>query len=195
MGPDIIIPVVVLAIIVPLGILWAKKNFKDGAQRGFDDDSSFVSPSDRLTSSSLRELESPPWRVVYEVAQDKLGGITHVLIGPPGIFAVKTSMDPLPEPTPEATPAAIGRAAIERGGVDDALGRCNMASDELVVVHWGVNDGGPASVDVMYGVTAVDGRRVSEWAASRPETRLSSAQVDLAWSTVLTGIGRPDPLA
>lgn len=195
MGPDIIIPVVVLAILVPVGIVWAKKSFKDGAQRGIDDDAGFVAPSDRLTSNALRELESPPWRVVYEVAHDKLAGITHVVIGPAGVFAVKTSMDSLPEPATDPTPAEVGKAAIARGGVDDALGRCGMSSDELLVVHWGVNEGGPASVQVMHGVTAVDGRRVTEWAAALSNGRLSTAQVDLAWSTVLTSIGRPDPLA
>ncbi|NNE12396.1 MAG: hypothetical protein HKN41_09160 [Ilumatobacter sp.] len=195
MGPDIIIPVVVLAIIVPIGILWAKKSFKDGAQRGIDDDTGFVAPSDRLTSNALRDLESPPWRVVYEIAHDKLSGITHVLIGPAGVYAVTTSMDPLPEPIAEPTPAEIGQAAIARGGVDDALGRCGMSSDHLLVVHWGVTDGGPSSVDVMHGVIAVDGRQITNWAAELQNDHLTTAQVDLAWSTVLTSIGRPDPLA
>lgn len=195
MGPEIIIPVVVLAIIVPIGIIWAKRKLKDGARLGIDDDTGFVAPSDRLTSNALRTLQSPPWRVVYEVAHDRLGGITHVLIGPAGVFAVRTSMEPLPSSPDEATPAKIGQAAIARGGVDDALRRCGMSSDELLVVHWGMTDGGPASIQVMPGVTAVDGRRITSWAAERPSERLTTSQVDLAWSSVLTAIGRPDPLA
>ena len=72
-----------------------------------------------------------------------------------------------------------------------------MTSDRLVTVHWGANEGAaPVSVEVLPGVTAVDGRRVRDWAdsaaAGRDGPPLSPAQVDLAWQTVVTAIGRPD---
>ncbi len=194
MGLDIIIPLVVVAAVVPGAIMWAKKTFKDNIGRDHHD--AFVPPSDRLTSNALRELESPPWRVVYEVAHDKLGGIGHVVIGPAGVFALRTTMDPLPHtPTTDADAAAIARAAIARGGVDDALRRCAMSSDRLVMVHWGVNDSAEIKVDLMPGVTAVDGRSLAGWAATAGAEALTPAQVDLAWQTVVTSIGRPDPLA
>ena len=193
MGLDIIIPVVLIAVIVPTGFVWAKRTFKDGA--GSDLDDAVVTPSDRLTSNALRALECPPWRVVYEVASNKLGGIGHVLIGPPGTFAIQTSMEPLPHPPDtDPEPAAIGRAAIARGELDDALRRCAMSSDRLVVVHWGVNDSERLDIEPVPGVVAVDGRRFAEWAGSLPGDALSAAQVDLAWQTVTTAIGRPDPL-
>jgi hypothetical protein len=112
------------------------------------------------------------------------------------VFAVQTSMDPLPEgAVPEPDPHALARAAIMRGDLDDALRRCAMRSDGLVEVHWGApRHGATSSIAVIPGVTAVDGRRLGEWAASLPET-LTSSQVDLAWQTVTTVIGRPDPLA
>jgi len=193
MGLDIIIPVVLVAILAPTGFVWAKRNFKDNAGRV---DDVFVAPSDRLTSTALRELESPPWRVVYEVAHDKLNGIGHVVIGPPGVFALRTTMEPLPhEPTTDADAKTIAEAAIARGGVDDALRRCAMSSERLVMVHWGVNDSAEITVDLMPGVTAVDGRAITTWAAGAGPETLTQSQVDLAWQTVVTAIGRPDPLA
>lgn len=194
MGLDIIIPVIVVAVLVPTAFIWAKKNLKDGAALDISDD--VVPPSDRLTSNALRELSSPPWHVVYEIAPDKLGGVGHVLIGPPGVFAMRTTMDSLPaEPIPEAAASAIAEAAITRGGVDDALRRCSMSSDQLVIVHWGINETGETDVGLMPGVIGVDGRALATWAAKAGAEVLSPAQVDLAWQTIVTSIGRPDPLA
>lgn len=192
MGPEIIIPLIVLAIVVPVGFTWAKRTFKEGAgSRGAE----VVAPGGRLTSSALRDLPSPPWRVVYEIADDKLGGVEHVAIGPPGAFAIETSMAPLPEPPKGAPDAhAVALAAITRGELDDVLNRCAMSSAGLVRVHWGADDTARVSVDVLPGATAVAGRSLADWAAGLP-TELTPAQIDLAWQTVTTAIGRPDPLA
>ncbi|MCB0965627.1 MAG: hypothetical protein KDB37_02230 [Ilumatobacter sp.] len=192
MGPGIIIPVVILAVVVPLGLTWAKKAFKDAPDR----DTELASPTGRLTGGALRELPSPPWRVVYEIAEDKLGSTEHVLIGPAGIFAVRTSMSAMPTPSGDAPdPADVARGAIVRGPLDDALRRCAMESDRLLEVHWAPPvDGAPVSVEFLPGITAIDGRRLGEWASTQPE-RLTPAQIDLAWQTVTTAIGRPDPLA
>jgi len=104
-------------------------------------------------------------------------------------------MDPLPGPTsgdPDAR--AIGEAAVARAELDDALRRCAMSSDRLVTVHWGANEGSEIAVDLLPGHTAVDGRSLTTWAAGTGPETLSSAQVDLAWQSVVTAIGRPDPL-
>ncbi len=191
MTPGIVIPIILLLIVVSVGFRWAR-GLKSGASAPVE---AAPPPSARLTSNALRSLPTPPWRVVYEIAADKLGGIEHVLIGPPGIYAMQTSMDPLPQPS-EPDPRAIGRAAIVRGPLDDALRRCAMSSAALVTVHWGIDqDGsrGPA-LEVVPGALAVDGRRIDRWTESMPAA-LTPAQVDLAWQTVLTSIGRPDPLA
>ncbi len=196
MGPGIIIPLLALTILVPVVFMWATKQFKNVGQSGHDDPIS--APSARLTSKVLRELTAPPWRVVYEIAEDKLGGVEHVVIGPPGIFAVETSMEPLPPP-PSGEPDAheVARAAIARGDLDDVLRHCAMSSDRLVRVHWGQreHDDHAVAVELLPGATAVDGRSLTGWAGSLRETALTPDQVDLAWRTVLTGIGRPDPLA
>ena len=193
MGADIYIPVLLLAIAVPVVSFWAKRRFKDTS----DDDSALVvPPGDRLTSTALRRLESPPWRVVYEVAHERLNGVGHVLIGPAGVFALQTTMDPVPAaPSSEPDARAIGQAAVARGGVDDALRRCNMSSTALVDVHWGVNEGADIAVELMPGRIAIDGRSLVDWADGTRDDALSAAQVDLAWQTIVTAIGRPDPLA
>jgi hypothetical protein len=191
MGPGIIIPVVLLVVVVPAAFMWAKRRLKDAPS--IDD---VVAPSTRLTSGALRALPAPPWRIVPEIADGRLGGVEHVAIGPPGVFAVQTSMSPLPDGSDEVNdPAEIARAAIARGPLDDVLRRCAMSSDRLLIVHWGPSvEGAPASVETMPGVTAADGRTLETWAAAQPD-RLTTAQVDLAWQTVTTAIGRPDPLS
>ena len=194
MTPGILIPVILIAVVVPLAFSWLK-TLKTGAA-GSGDDAPLVMPSARLTSNGLRELESPPWRVVYEVDPDKLGDVEHVLIGPAGIFAMNTSMEPLPQHlTGEPNPKDVATAAIARGELDDALARCAMSSDRLVAVHWGAADEeGGQSIDLFAGHTAVHGRALGTWTDTLPTNVLTSAQVDLAWQTVLTSIGRPDPL-
>lgn len=191
MGPGIVIPVVVIAIVVPIVLLWAKRRFTTGTGEG----DVIAAPGARITSNALRSLPSPPWRVVYEVSDHKLGGIEHVLIGPPGVFAVRTSMEPLPPP-PEREPTAqeLAGPAIARGELDDALRRCGLSSDRLLVVHWGKQEHAAASVEPLPGEIAVDGRRLTEWASALDDQRLAASQVDLAWQTVSMAIGRPDPL-
>ena len=69
-----------------------------------------------------------------------------------------------------------------------------MDTDRILDVHWGPPvEGAPDSVELVPGLTAVDGRSIVAWATSQPE-RLTAAQIDLAWQTVTTAIGRPDPL-
>jgi hypothetical protein len=193
-GLNIIIPVVLVAVVVPVAFGWARKTFK--GEPGSKDAGVTAA---RLTSSALRALPAPPWRVVYEIAPERLTGVEHVLIGPAGVFALTTTLDAVPPPSAvgEACDmAAIARGAIARGGLDDALRRCAMSSTGLVTVHWGPTEPGtPPARSIVHGVTAVDGRRLTEWAADLPADVLSPARVDLAWQTVTTAIGRPDPLA
>lgn len=191
MGPGIVIPLILVAVVVPLAFTWAKR-LKDPPASISGEPA--TAPATRLTSNALRELPTPLWRVVYEIADNKMSGIEHVLIGPAGTFAVQTSMEPLPEqPTGKPEPHAVAAAAILRGNLDDALRRCAMSTDCLVRIHWGAGPSG--SIDVLPGLTAVDGRSLLSWAESLTEQTLTPAQVDLAWQTVLTAIGRPDPLA
>lgn len=194
MGPGIVIPVVVLVVAVPIGLLWARRRFTAAHSTGGD---VVAASGTRITSNALRGLPSPPWRVVYEIAPDKLGAIEHVLIGPSGVFAVRTSMEPLPPPLDrEPTAQELAAPAIARGELDDALRRCGLTSERLLVVHWGKRDDGQAAIAVepRPGEIAVDGRRLDEWAAGLADQRLAGSQVDLAWQTVTTAIGRPDPL-
>lgn len=151
----------------------------------------------RLTSAALRTLPSPPWRVVYEIGAERLTGAEHVLIGPAGAFAVTTTIDPLPHATDQAPdPVAIARAAMTRGGLDDALVAVRLASHGLLAVHWGgADDDSSPTVAGAHGVTHVDGRRLAAWLLSLDQHALLPSQIDLAWQAVVVGIGRPDPLA
>lgn len=195
MGPGIVVPLVALVIIVPVVLLWARRRLQSSV--GQADEDVVAAPSMRITSNALRTLPAPPWRVVHEVADHKLGGIEHVLIGPPGIYAVRTSMDPLPaEPEHEPTAQQLAAPAIARGELDDVLRRCALASDAMLEVHWGQpDDPDQVSTPLLSGLVAVDGRRLLDWTATLDDVRLTASQIDLAWQTVTTAIGRPDPLA
>jgi hypothetical protein len=120
-----------------------------------------------------------------------------VLIGPAGIFAITTSLSTMPrQSTEQPTAEPVAKGAIARGDLDDVLRRCAMESTGHVTIHWGrVDDADPVVVDIARGSVAVSGHRIDDWFDSLSTSGLSPAQVDLAWQTVVTGIGRPDPLS
>lgn len=192
-GPGIVIPVVLIAVVVPLVLLWARRKAKE-LQQG-------VEPAPvagaRVTSAALHSARPDAWRTVLEIADGTLGDLDQVIIGPPGVFAVTTSMTPMPaagsvDPTDAATTA---RVAIARGRVDDVLRPYRMESVALVTIHWDKPGERAASVETAYGAVAVDGHQLAEWWGSLDGDDLSPAQVDLAWSAVTKAVGRPDPLA
>jgi hypothetical protein len=191
-GPGIIIPIVAVAILLPAGLI-AFKRYLNSIKP--DTDSALPSGA-RLTAAALHRLPTPPWRVVHEVASDALGGIDHVLIGPAGILAITTSLSAMPARTAEPpSPETVAKGAIARGELDDVLRRCALESTGHVTVYWGRADEADAVVvEIAHGSIAVSGHRIDDWFESLPTRGLSPAQVDLAWQTVVTGIGRPDPL-
>jgi hypothetical protein len=191
-GPGIIVPIVAVVVIVVAGLIAFRRylnSIKPDAQ-------SSVPSGARLTAAALHRLPTPPWRIVYEVTHESLPGIDHVLIGPAGIFAITTSLSTMPMPSDEQPSAeTIANGAIARGDLDDVLRRCAMESTGHVTVHWGrVDDADAVVVDVAPGSIAVSGHRIDDWFDSLSTSGLSPAQTDLAWQTVVTGIGRPDPL-
>jgi hypothetical protein len=190
-GPGIIIPLVLVAVAVPAGFALFKRYL---ASMSVSDADRAVSGA-RLTSSALHRLPQPPWRVVYEIAPSALGGIDHVLIGPGGIFAVITEVAPLPTIDDAGDPVrSMAEAAVARADLDDSLRRCAMESTARLAVHWGRSNDDETCVELAHGALAVSGQRLAEWLATLPADRLTPAQVDLAWQTVVTAIGRPDPL-
>jgi hypothetical protein len=203
MSTGMIVAIVVMAVLAATGAFAVQRSRRAFKRAG--DDSPAESRTDavalaaavRLTSGALRALPTPPWRVVYEIGTERLTGAEHVVLGPPGAFAVTTSLDPLPgEPDDDPDPVALASAAMRRGGLDDALHRVRLSSAGLVVVHWGgAEPEAPPAVPGMHGVTHVDGRRLDEWAEGLVDEAFTPTQVDLGWQAVVTAIGRPDPLA
>lgn len=164
---------------------------------------SAMAPSDkpapsgvRLTAERLRTLSSPPWRVVYEIADDRLGGVDHVVIGSSGTIAVRTVLADRPVAGPrDDNPSAVARAALARGNVDELVGSVGLRCERSLVVYWGTpRPDDPAAHEVTAGEWAVEGQRLVEWLVALPPGTDTAAQIDLAWQAVTTGIGRPDPL-
>jgi hypothetical protein len=191
MSAGIIVPIVVIAVVVPAAFMGFRRYLASLSTATAERPPSGA----RLTTNALHRLPQPPWRVVHEIAPTALGGINHVLIGPGGIFAVVTEVSPLP-PVPVGDDATqiIMEAAIGRGELDDALGRCAMQSSARVSVHWGRSEPDEVWRELAPGAIGVVGQRLDDWLATLPDDVLSPTQVDLAWHTVVTAIGRPDPL-
>lgn len=150
----------------------------------------------RLTSERLQQLPSPPWRFVLEVAEDRLGGIDHVIIGPSGVIAVSTLMLDRPAGAGTPDPQQMASAAMMKSPVDELAARAGLSCDTLAKVYWGApQPEQPAALDSGLATVAVEGQRITDWLLTLPPGPLAPAQIDLAWQAILTGIGRPDPLA
>lgn len=188
----IIIPIVLLIVFLTGGLAWYKQAMKHLAP----DSTTRQVNGARLTSERLRELPTPPWRFVFEIAEDRLGGIDHVIIGTSGVIAVRTQVFDRPEVAEHPDPQLVADAALMRAEVDELAKRAGVGCDVLAKVHWGrAQPERPAAVQSMHATLAVEGQRLNEWLLTLPPGPLTSAQIDCAWQAILIGIGRPDPLA
>ncbi len=150
----------------------------------------------RLTSERLQELPTPPWRFVLEIGEDRLGGIDQVVIGPGGVIAVATVMVDRPEHVGDPDAQQVAQAAMLRAPVDELVAAVGLSCQMLAKVYWGSpRPDEPAALDAGLHTVAVEGQRLQQWLQTLPPGPLTSSQVDQAWQAVLTGIGRPDPLA
>jgi hypothetical protein len=150
----------------------------------------------RLTSERLQQLPSPPWRLVLEIGEDRLGGVDQVIIGPSGVIAVTTLMFDRPANAGTPDPQQMASAAMMRSPVDELAARAGLSCNTLAKIYWGApQPERPAVLDSGLSTVAVEGQRLTEWLHTLPPGPLTPAQIDLAWQAILTGIGRPDPLA
>ncbi|HYN34787.1 MAG TPA: hypothetical protein VES40_19340 [Ilumatobacteraceae bacterium] len=197
MTPGIVIPLVVLAVVLVGAAVWYQRSMVALKP----DDAKPVSGA-RLTAETLHRLDSPPWRVVYEIGR-ALGGVDHVIIGPPGVIAVTTIV--ADRPTAERLLAAAGEAqltaeaAIERGPADELVRAVGITCRLSARVFWGTPDPDrPAFDGIAPGNHLVEGQRLMDWLEalddSGVEPPITQAQIDLAWQAIVMGIGRPDPL-
>lgn len=189
---DILLPLILLPLLILVGLMWYRKAINrlepDAAPREIS--------GWRLTSEHLRRLPSPPWRVVYEIPADRLGDIDHVAIGPAGVIAITTVMADRPNGEVSSDPTLVAATAVGRGAVDELTERAGLRCNLLAKVFWGSpQPDQPAAREITYGSVGVVGQRLDDWLANLPDDGLSAGQIDLAWTAVLTGIGRPDPLA
>lgn len=190
-------PTVLIPFVMSVGALvgfyvWYRRKMKDMKVGG--DIRSL--PGARLTAGRLRDLATPPWRVVYEVGDKHLGTVDHVVIGTNGVLAIQTMTTDRPIGGEAVAGAQIvANAAIIRGQVAEIVSRVGSDCRTLVRVHWGTPQPAlPAGIEVVPGLIAVEGQRLVQWLVSLPPGPLQAAQIDQVWQAVTTGIGRPDPL-
>jgi hypothetical protein len=192
-----VVPVVVLAVVLVTGWLWYRRSLA-----ALRPDATKPVSGVRLTAEALHRHDRAPWRVVYEIG-GALGGVDHVLVGPPGLVAISTvaADRPRPQALLDASGEAqlVGDAAIARGPVDEIARPSGVPCRRWARVFWGAPDAQrPSHEAVVHGFEVVEGQRLGEWLdalvtdATEP---LDAGQIDRAWQAVVTGIGRPDPLA
>lgn len=198
MGPGIVIPLVLIPLLVIGAFTWYRRSM--AAMKSSD--AKPVSGA-RLTAESLHRLDSPPWRVVYEIG-GALGGVDHVVIGPPGVIAITTIVADRPDP--ERLLAAAGEAqltaeaAVERGPVDELARPSGVPCRLSGRLFWGAADTDRAPFEVVaHGNHLVEGQRLAAWLdtlddPSSEGPRLTQSEIDLAWQAIVMGIGRPDPI-
>jgi hypothetical protein len=195
--PGIVIPLVVLAVVLVGAAVWYQRSMTSLKP----DDAKPVSGV-RLTAETLHRLGSPPWRIVYEIG-GALGGVDHVIIGPPGVVAVTTIV--ADRPKPERLVAAAGEAqltaeaAIERGPADELLRPAGVTCRLSARVFWGAPDPDrPAFDEIAPGNHLVEGQRLMDWVEAlddaADEPPITQPQINMAWQAIVMGIGRPDPL-
>ncbi len=101
-----------------------------------------------------------------------------------------------PEHAGTPDPQQMASAAMMKAPVDELAARVGLSCDTLAKIYWGApQPERPAALDSGLGTVAVEGQRLFDWLQTLPPGPLTSAQIDLAWQAILTGIGRPDPLA
>ena len=192
MSFGIIVPIVLLFIFIGGGLAVYKRTMQNMAP---ESTTRHVNGA-RLTSDRLRALPTPPWRFVFEISEDKLGGVDHVIIGPSGVIAVSTQVLDRPALADHPDPHLVANAALMRGPVDDLAKRAGLSCDILAKVYWGTAPPErPAAIQSMHATLIVEGQRLNDWLLTMSPGPLTPAQIDLAWQAILTGIGRPDPLA
>jgi len=192
----IILPLVVLPLIIVGVFVWYRRSMA-----GMKPSESRPIAGLRLTAEALHRAPSPPWRVAYEVAS-ALGDVDHVIIGPPGVIVIRTVVADRPEPASlldtRSEAQLMSDAAIARGPVDELLRAADASCNRTATVFWGTpHTGRPAADEVVHGSQLVEGQRLDEWLttlAASASPPLDQARIDAIWRTIITGIGRPDPL-
>ena len=169
MSLGIVIPLVALPILIIGAYVWYRRSMA-----ALKPDEAKPVSGVRLTAETLHRLDSPPWRVVYEIG-GALGGVDHVIIGPPGIIAITTFMTD--RPTPErllatsSDPQLTAEAAVERGPVDELARPSGVSCRLSARVFWGRPDPDrPAFEEVAHGNHLVEGQRITEWLTALDET-------------------------
>ena len=193
----IVIPLVVLPVVLIGAYVWYRRSMT-----ALQPDEAKPVSGVRLTAEALHRLDSPPWRIVYEIG-GALGGVDHVIIGPPGVIAITTIV--ADRPKAERLLAAAGEAqltaeaAIERGPADELVRPAGVTCRLSARVFWGASDPDrPAFEEVAHGNHLVEGQRLTDWLTAldgpAAEPPLTQPQIDLAWQAIVMGIGRPDPI-
>jgi hypothetical protein len=196
MGPGIVIALIALPILIAVVYVVYRRTMTN-LEPGDPKPVSGV----RLTAEALHRLDGGPWRVIYEIG-GALGGVDHVLIGPPGVIALTTIVADRPDPARLLAAAGnaqlVAEAAIERGPVDELARPSGLSCNVSARLFWGAPDSSrPPYEEIAVGNHLVEGQRVTEWLAALTESTehsISQEQIDLAWQAIVMGIGRPDPL-
>ena len=195
MSFGIIVPLILLPIILVAVFAWYRRSMA-----GLGTVESKPLSGLRLTAEALHRAP-PPWRVVYEIG-GALGEIDHVVVGPAGVTAITTVVADRPDPDvlrgARSEAVLVSEAAIARGPLDELLRAAAASCDHWARVYWGTPDPNRAGAEgLVHGSVLVEGQRIDEWLSSlvdHASAPIDAQRIDAIWRTIVTGIGRPDPL-
>ncbi len=195
MSFGIIVPLILLPIILVVVFAWYRRSMT-----GLGTVESKPVSGLRLSAEALHRAP-PPWRVVYEIG-GALGEIDHVIVGPGGVTAITTVVADRPNPDvllgARTEAVLVSEAAIARGPLDELLRAAAASCDHWARVYWGTPDPNRHAADgLVHGSVLVEGQRIDEWLSSlvdHASAPIDAQRIDEIWRTIVTGIGRPDPL-
>lgn len=193
---SILIPIVLVVVVAAVVIAFAGR-LRTTSDRATE---TRLPSGTRLTTNALRQLPQPPWRIVPEIESAALDGIDHVVIGSSGVYAITTCLLTSPVEANQLTGRSVRdqtvRATFVRSYIAALAGDTIANATTHVTAMWGSHatdiDHGTSPSE---GTVMIDGARLVDWLQASDDERLGGSSIDLAWSQICIGIGRPDPLA
>lgn len=147
----------------------------------------------------LRRLRHRGWRLVNHFAI-RPWDIDHVLVGPGGVFAVKTKWSRQPwtvDPAQARIQSAVGQ--VRRNAEDlrrwADLRRAGVVQVQPLVVLWGPSTpdaDGTTAIRQVDGVWVVPGPALRQWTEDLPSTGLDPETVRAAWHVLDHQVRRRD---
>lgn len=131
------------------------------------------------TADELRHAHKQGWRHINDAYLTNQ--IDHLAIGPGGLLVVETKWRAEPWPTDERSAAQRIRQQADKIELLLRNRNCLVPVTPVVVLWHPPTEEDPSPVDVVDGVSVVDGVYLRSWIRSLPATEIGGEAADRAW--------------